>query len=199
MLFLKYFTIKSWWISSSSALPRRQSDCVVIEKKAHRLPRKQITALLTEGHPCEILIVGLYIECVCVWGGGGSGLLTAAGLQMGVSHIGPNTPQHRVPWDRWHPNMLHDPEPYMLYSWEPPCSRERCSSQKESPSLSADLSGEGSGSITSNDINLGEALCQLKVEGAIIWARAELASYWPSMCYCRMKSEGIMTRYIYSL
>lgn len=56
-------------------------------------------------------------------------------------------------------------------------------SQQGSQSLSADLSGGRSGSITSYSINLGSALCQLKVVGAIIWTRAELANYWPSMCY----------------
>lgn len=117
---------------------------------------------------------------------GPSGLVTAAGLQMGVSHIGPSTPQHRMLQDRWLPNMLHDPKPHMLYSWEPPYSHKRCRSQQESLSLSTDLSGERSRSITSYSINLGKALCQLKVEGAIIWALAELASFWPSMCYCRM-------------
>lgn len=36
---------------------------------------------------------------------------------------------------------------------------------------------ERSRSITPYSINLGRALCQLKVERAIIWARAELASH----------------------
>lgn len=48
--------------------------------------------LLTRGHQSKISIMHLYVE------GGlqGSGLVTAGGLQMGVSHIGLRTPQHRM-------------------------------------------------------------------------------------------------------
>lgn len=73
---------------------------------------------------------------------------------------------------RWLPNMLHVFKPHtMPYSWVPPFSHKRCRSRQESDSLSADLSGERSRTITSDSINLGRALCQLKVKGAIIWAR----------------------------
>lgn len=120
---------------------------------------------------------------------GTSALVRAADLQRGVSHIGRSSPQHGMLYDRWLQNMLHVSKPHMPYSWEPPCSHKRCRSQQESLSLCADLSGERSTTITSYSINLGRALCQLKVEGAIIWARAELAGYWPSMCYCRMRGS----------
>lgn len=56
--------------------------------------------------------------------------------------------------------------------------------------ISTDLSGVRFRSITSYSINLGRALCQLKVAGAIIWAWAELASYWPSMCCCCIQEWG---------
>lgn len=42
--------------------------------------------------------------------------------------------------------------------------------------LCADLSGDRPKSIISYSINLGKAICQLKVEGAIIWVWDELAS-----------------------
>lgn len=148
-------------------------------------PWRQTIKLLTRGHPCKISIMDLYMEK----GLGTSGLVTAGGLQMGVSHIGLSTPQHRMLWDRWLPNILHVSKPHMLYSWELPYSHKRCRSQQESLSVSAVLSGEGSTTITSYSINLGRALCQLKVEGAIILAQTEVASYWPSMCYCCMQES----------
>lgn len=112
---------------------------------------------------------------------------------MAVHHNCPCTVQHTMLGDRWLPNMLHISHPHMLYSWELPYRRERCTSQQECPSLSADLPGWRSRSITSYSINLGEALCQLKVEGAISWARAELAGHWPSMRY----GDGVTWRTIY--
>lgn len=45
-----------------------------------------------------------------------SGPLTAGALQMGVSHIGPSTPEHRMLQDRRLQNMLHVSKPHMLYS-----------------------------------------------------------------------------------
>ena len=105
----------------------------------------------------------------------------------------PCTVRHTMLRDRWLPNMLHISHPHMLYSWELPYRRERCTSQQECLSLSADLPGWRSRSITSYSINLGEALCQLKVEGAIIWALAELAGHWPSMWYW----DGVIWRTIY--
>lgn len=117
-----------------------------------------------------------------------------------VMVVNPNSPcaaQHTMLRDRWLPNMLHISHPHMLYSWALPYSRERCTSQQECLSLSADLPGWRSRSITSYNINLGKALCQLKVEGAIIWARAELASHWPST-RCRLQQRRYNVELLHS-
>lgn len=56
------------------------------------------------------------------------------------------------------------------------------------------LSEWGPTTITSDSINLARASCQLKVEGAIILARAKVASHWPSVCYCS-RIQGATWRY----
>lgn len=60
--------------------------------KSTKRPQIWTREILTRGHPCKIFVMDLYIEK----GLGTSGLVTAAGLQMGVSHIGLSTPQHRM-------------------------------------------------------------------------------------------------------
>lgn len=77
----------------------------------------------------------------------------------------------------------------MVYSWDLPYRHKQCESQQESVPVLAALLGAGSTTITSCSINLDRVPCQLKVEGAIILAQAEVSSDWPCICNCSIQQS----------
>lgn len=115
-----------------------------------------------KAHFCTIFIVDLYSI---------PGSVTAACLQMGVSHVGLSTPQHGILQDRWLPNMLMFPSHTCLIH-----------ENHHTAMSNAEVNWNFSQSLQicqvkgPDQLPHGRALCQLKVEGAIIWAEAELVS-----------------------
>lgn len=114
--------------------------------------------------------------------GGLWGLVTAVTPQIDVGNIGLNIQLHKTPLDTCIQNILHVSTSHMPYSWTPPYCNKPWRSQQKTVSVPAALRASRFRWITSYNINLGRAPCQLKVEGAIIWVWTELAGCWPSMC-----------------